>query len=55
MKTKFYLLVLCCSMIATATVWSQDPFVLSADGDTLKRWTGEDPIADMRHTLPLKT
>ena len=47
MKTKFYLLVLCCSMIATATVWSQDPFVLSADGDTLKRWTGEDPIADM--------
>lgn len=47
MKTKFYLLVLCCSMIATATVWSQKPFTLSEDGTTLTKWTGLEAHVDM--------
>lgn len=47
MKTKFYLLSIFCSIIATATVWSQNPFTLSADGKTLEKWKGTDPTADM--------
>ena len=42
MKTKFYLLVIFCSVFATATVWSQNPFTLSADGKHLK--SGQEQI-----------